>query len=643
MNALRPLLLASPLAVGLLAGCAPTLPINKPITEARWLDQNWDGADRYWYHHASQGTSTFPVPYKWFVALEQPEITLFGTPPLLIDPDYMRRFGFITSPRNVGNADEGKNHGYGYKGHSYAGLQRYGQQADNVNPDGLPVGFARTAGYTNPSTGQALPDQIGLTCAACHTGQLEYKGVSLRIDGGSATTDLNKLRTVLGLSLAYTKYVPGRFDRFAQRVLGPKASDADRAALREQLSALIAKGEALAKAESKAPGTTVDEGYTRLDALTRIGNTVFAEGLVGAPLDFDPLEKNYQRISAPVKFPHIWQLSWLDWVQYDGSIMQPMVRNAGEAMGVAAKVNTTNPARPLYASSVDVNSLFEMESLLAGPNPFGKEGKPAFKGLASPKWPADLLGALKPELVSQGRGLYQELCAGCHLPPSSDPSGEFWNPRHWTAPNAAGERYLKVKLIPVADIGTDGAQANILPTRQVQVPKYLGVDPGTLCDGKPSGVVSETSFAAALGYTVQKTVETWYAEHKTPPARQAEMNGYRPNCLQAKQVYKARPLDGIWATPPYLHNGAVPTLADLLTPVAERPTLVCLGSRQYDPVKVGYEQDGSCASGLFELDTRKPGNANTGHEFREGSGPGVIGRALKPAERAALLEYLKSI
>ncbi|MCE1172681.1 MAG: hypothetical protein LWW84_15405, partial [Azovibrio sp.] len=62
MNALRPLLLASPLAVGLLAGCAPTLPINKPITEARWLDQNWDGADRYWYHHASQGTSTFPVP-----------------------------------------------------------------------------------------------------------------------------------------------------------------------------------------------------------------------------------------------------------------------------------------------------------------------------------------------------------------------------------------------------------------------------------------------------------------------------------------------------------------------------------------------------------------------------------------------------
>lgn len=85
-----------------------------------------------------------------------------------------------------------------------------------------------------------------------------------------------------------------------------------------------------------------------------------------------------------MKFPYIWQRR-LDWVQYDGSIMQPMVRNAGEAMGVAAKVNTTNPARPLYASSVDVNSLFEMESSLAGPNPLGKEGKPAFKGLASPK------------------------------------------------------------------------------------------------------------------------------------------------------------------------------------------------------------------------------------------------------------------
>ena len=98
-----------------LAGCAPSLPKNPPITEARWLDQNWSDDERFWFHHASQGTSTLPVPYDWFVALEQPNLSLFGDPGLLKDSDYLRRFGFIPSPRSL-DADKATLREYGYGG-----------------------------------------------------------------------------------------------------------------------------------------------------------------------------------------------------------------------------------------------------------------------------------------------------------------------------------------------------------------------------------------------------------------------------------------------------------------------------------------------------------------------------------------------
>src|SRR5271169_3281791 len=60
----------------------PPLPAPPATKAAHWLDQNWSTEDRHWFHHATQGTATFPVPYDWFVALEQPGIRLFDQPGL---------------------------------------------------------------------------------------------------------------------------------------------------------------------------------------------------------------------------------------------------------------------------------------------------------------------------------------------------------------------------------------------------------------------------------------------------------------------------------------------------------------------------------------------------------------------------------
>jgi hypothetical protein len=165
---------------------------------------------------------------------------------------------------------------------------------------------------------------------------------------------------------------------------------------------------------------------------------------------------------------------------------------------------------------------------------------------------------------------------------------------------------------------------------------------------------------------VEKAIYMWYDSQKPPtpaPAR-VEMNGYRPNGIQAPRAYKVRPLNGVWATPPFIHNGSVPNVYALLSPVSERPKTFYLGRREYDPVCMGYQltaltmpegnpdlrclgdkanPDAGKFFGGFKLDTSVRGNRNTGHEFRDGArGNGVIGRALKPEERRALVEFLKT-
>lgn len=636
------------LAALVTAGCAlvpPALPDREPVARTVWLDQNWTDDARFWFHHATQGTSTVPVPYDWFVALEQPSIHLFSDPPLLIDPAYMGRLGFIASPR--GRSGDGYDNVVGGDGTDGGGFSVPYDRAEFAgNPHGLPVGFARTAGYRDPTTGQQRSDQIGLNCAACHTGQFNYRGTNVRIDGAPATTDLGRFREVLGLSLAYTKYVPGRFGRFADRVLGPDHAPADAAALEAALDALLEKGPRIVQQMSAGLEGSIEEGFNRLDALNRIGTQVFYTDML--PAEGLDLDANLHPNNAPVNYPATWSTSWFDWVQYDGSIRRPMVRNAGEALGVAARANLTrpgDPALPLYGSSVSFEEIFLMEELLAGPNP---QSEPkGFKGLASPAWPEEILGTIDQARAEQGRTLYVQRCNGCHRPPPNDPSGRFWNAAFWTTPTALELQYYKVPIVPVPVVGTDPTQATVLKERRVKVPEYLGIpEPaeknGLICGGKPGTTVTETSFAWALAAVTGNVIERWYADNDIPPAEQARLNGYRDNCIQAPFGYKARPLNGVWATAPFLHNGAVPTLYDMLSPAAERPETFCLGNLEFDPEKVGY--DTTCRRGTTRIDTSVKGNWNVGHSFEDGPRrDGVIGPALSHAERMALVEYLKTL
>ena len=103
--------------------------------------------------------------------------------------------------------------------------------------------------------------------------------------------------------------------------------------------------------------------------------------------------------------------------------------------------------------------------------------------------------------------------------------------------------------------------------------------------------------------------------------------------------YANQPLDGIWARSPYLHNGSVPTLRDLLEPAVARPTKWYRGSDLLDTGRVGYRSDGfgSALEDLFLYDTSVPGNGNGGHEGKS------YGTELPAADKDAIVEYMKTL
>lgn len=686
-----------------------TLPQPSKIEQAYWLPQNWSAQQRYWFHHTSQGTATIPVPYQWFMALERPELSVFYT--RLTDDDYLRRLGFIPSPSSKDFAGNAPSYGY-HDGAPKADAAQPGW-APNLpnNPNGLPVGFAILKGGLDPTTGEPYEDQIGLTCAACHTGHLEYKNVSIRFDGGPSMVNLGEVERVVGLSIGYTLMLPWRFERFASKLEEIKGQSVDREKLKEDLKLALDKiknQKAQTDGLLAAQGVLdLDEGFGRLDALNRIGNQVFYANFLDQKTGelADPLLKgNFVRNDAPVSFPPIWDTPYFVWAQYDASVLNELVRNAGEALGVAAKINMTAaaPGRPLFGSSIHLSDIARFEELLRGTDPFSapNPGGRKFNGLIAPRWRdaqenfrGDPAWAIDEKLVEKGRNRYRAHCFECHRGPVNDPEFDrkwpqdsFWQPENpdRTAKNEknwveiGGRHYFNVVQLPVTEIGTDRQQSRVLTERRVHLPVSLGVKPvDDLNKAWGCGLLpdeaSDPLFVLALMDVVGKTIDQWNVANGTPDQLKQQMWGPRKNCqnqriyiearaniggkdksvLSLDARYRARPLDGVWATAPYLHNGSVPTLRDILLPQRERPTSFCVGSRQFDPVNVGLvtkaHADEACAAGLTNFDVSLLGNSNRGHSF-EGKEtdvtklpPGVVGPELNDDERRSLVAYLKTL
>ena len=135
--------------------------------------------------------------------------------------------------------------------------------------------------------------------------------------------------------------------------------------------------------------------------------------------------------------------------------------------------------------------------------------------------------------------------------------------------------------------------------------------------------------------TDRERMDTWLqAAADEANRRVREMGIVRPDMVK-KFGYCSPPLDGVWLRAPYLHNGSVPNLRELLGPVEKRSPVFYRGYDVYDPVNVGFVVGGPEAERAgWRHDVHVRGDGNAGHTY---------GSELSAEEKEALVEYLKGL
>ena len=446
--------------------------------------------------------------------------------------------------------------------------------AHALNPDALPIGFAKER---DRATATAW---LGMTCAACHTGALRYQGRTVLLDGAGAMVDTQAFDHDLSTALAATASDDARFARFADR-LGAAADS--RPALRGQLAA-VARTRAAATGMNTPPH---DHGPGRFDAQGVIENALTATAL--------DRPANARPPAAPVRLPWVWNAAGYTDARHNAGI-GPLLRNIGKTLGFYGTVDVGKPPAPFYPSSVNVPALEAQEALL--------------RTLDPPAWPADIFPPVDTARAERGAAVFGQACAACHLARPKDASG-----------------LSPMLLAPLDQRGADPGAARSAMTR----PAETGVLEGRPIADFGGPVFGLRAGAAEIAGHIGAAVAT-----QIPRARlQAGSTAYRQaNAADPARpdVYQPIPLAGAWAGAPYLHNGSVANLTELLTPAPQRAARFTVGGRDFDPALVGYPAD--TATPGYVLDTTLPGNGNAGHEY---------GTTLPDSDKASLVEYLKTL
>jgi hypothetical protein len=560
---------------------AATLPAATALAQGPivYVDQGskWPGA-RDDFYQIDQGSRI--IPLKWVLALKQAN----GRPFL---DDGLSRYGYLPNPRG-----------------------RYN----------LPIGFM--------AAGQAGGEDMAMNCSACHTRQIVVENTQYRIDGGPALVDFQAFLTDLVAAVGRVLDDGGAFDTFAAST---GASPTEVPALRQAVALWYKREHTLV--EAALPGK-LTWGLGRLDAVSMIYNRLAGMDLGPAPTYL--IEGNIKPAKAPVRYPFLWNAPRQDRTQWpgfaqNGDNVLGLARNLGQVYGVFGIYRprrSGNEVDFLTANSANWAGLERIEGLL--------------KKMGAPKWPWGYdrgLAKLGEEVFNrnwQGGG-----CVQCHgeRPGALRLLRPIWEGLTWST--------------PLCDVGTDTLQHKIL---------HRDADSGVLEGSRhPAGrpLPKETDIFGLLAVSVIGSIfqETFgvslYGYDEA--AREAQRKNLGE--IKAKQListyaaegsescpirnsgpnkYESRVLKGIWATAPYLHNGSVPTLTDLLEPPQSRPKRFQLGS-VYDPKRIGLAAVQGQGDKIPERETTcesMDGDSRCGHPY---------GTGLQPPEKALLLEYLKSI
>ncbi|HWB82929.1 MAG TPA: di-heme-cytochrome C peroxidase [Bryobacteraceae bacterium] len=487
-------------------------------------------------------------------------------------------------------------------------MERFGFLPDHtgpMNPHGLPVGVTVSR---SRNAGTAGIEIIGFNCAACHVAELTYQGKRVRVDGAPGMVNLQQYQIEFKNSLDTTLHSPqklvalilamdqeqhasdtpsgGAAGQYAAEPEVRSAGDVQAVSSADPSFHSISSA-AADKAQPASRGNFQDRLKTDIAFLkARLAylkkGSLLIDGTEPGPGRVDAfgaarnlLFPQYaMKMQSPVSYPFIW------------SIPDNIGRKPADFEWIHYDGNTNSILERNIGQSLGMGSVFDpvtYESTLRLANLHQLEM--LTHKLQPPQWPAEVLGNIDQSKAEQGRQIFQEKCASCH----------------------------QNRFFPQMQIGTDPNRANSF--------------------GQPVG---KTPFPKAVAPILDKLKQRAYADDGITPAEQAKMDA-DPVVWRSTGQYLARPLNGIWATGPYLHNGSVPTLYDLLHP-DQRPAKFNTGGLEFDPVKVGYRSDSTVSgANVWVFDTSQPGNSNIGHSGE------VFGTTLPEDQKAALLEYLKKL
>ena len=591
------------------------------------LDQGWDNEDREVFYHDPQGSPI--LPYKWFLALEQD-----GSPTLFRDEENMSSFGLI----NWGKSES--------------------------NPDGLPIGLTKDLGI------YGVEPKLGMNCGACHVSQATVNGKKLLIDGGSSHFDFGAFMTALLKSMDSTYQDKDKFEKFAKNVGGESIAQEDIEQLHARFRGVLEKRQDWHIRNNM----TVVPGPGRVDALNIIMNQTNAH-MLSRP-------DNARPVAAPVSLPFVWDAPYLDYVQYNAVVPNAgpgaIGRNIGQVLGVFGEVSIIDATLPIgYSSSVNVKVLQDLEGTM--------------QNLYAPSWnegaAKGVLPKLDSKLLKSGEQIYNDNCSSCHqvIEPKkhgdlasiivskiplnevgTDPTAALsfvqrevnsgpliGRKAGYVAGNPLCEKVHGNQLLAHLTVGVLLNQLGQVDKKLVAttLESTLGAALTSSWDhlvskfGKtPKAQVSDQTLISHLqdkGASKSEIIEALKQRSNDSSALygllvEDGLNSSAKNlpCLEVLQeaVYKARPLDGIWATGPYLHNGSVVSIRSLLKPAPAREKTFTTGSIELDLINIGFKNE--TAVNTFVFDTTLPGNSNSGHEY---------GTSLSGADAESLLEYIKSL
>lgn len=481
------------------------------------------------------------------------------------------------------------------------GLSRFGYLG-TPGRVGLPIGF--TTGEWDGTT------YAGLTCSACHTRQISVGPVQYRVDGGPALADFQAFLKALDSATQAVLTQDAAFDAFSAAV------GSDKAALRIALGTWTGPFHALiAGALPSQPW-----GPGRLDAVGMILNRLTVLDIGAGPDHTIPA--NIHVANAPARYPFLWNASRQDRTQWpgfaaNGSDTLALGRNVGEVYGV---FGVFEPKPWFFATginykrenSVNYHGLNTVEQLI--------------KRIGPPRFP----GLIDTALAAQGQRVWERKtaqggCVECHgIRPGEHRLG---GDPTWAT--------------PIRAVGTDRAEWAVMAWQTHDAGVMNGASIPFLANQhiSPQGPAVAVLQTAVLGSIVEHIdpLATGRSGSAPPGLEELLARAFRgPDEPPPEPFsYESRVLQGVWAAAPYLHNGSVPTLADLLEPPATRPARFRIGPA-YDLERVGLAREQAPGPALTTTGCEdvQSGNSRCGHDF---------GTRLPAREKRALLEFMKGL